>query len=137
MMDDIILNKKETIERCVKQIRTYFAMPSELAFEDDFLKQDAIAINLQRAAEQCIDLANHLVKIKKLGIPKESKDAFTLLANAGIISQELSKKLKGMVGFRNILVHDYQDLEIKVMKEIIEYHLDDLIFFTECVLEGE
>jgi len=137
MMDDIILNKKESIERCVKQIRTYFAMPSELIFEDDFLKQDAIAINLQRAAEQCIDLANHLVKIKKLGIPKESKDAFTLLANAGIISQELSGKLKGMVGFRNILVHDYQDLEIKVMREVVEHHLDDLIFFTECVLEGE
>jgi len=137
MMDDIILNKKESIERCVKQIRTYFAMPSELAFEDDFLKQDAIAINLQRAAEQCIDLANHLVKLKKLGIPKESKDAFTLLANAGLISQEFSIRMKGMVGFRNILVHDYQDLEIKVMKEVIEHHLDDLILFTECILEGK
>ncbi|MBN2093715.1 DUF86 domain-containing protein [candidate division KSB1 bacterium] len=137
MMDDIVLNKKESIERCVKQIRIYFAMPSELAFEDDFLKQDAIAINLQRAAEQCIDLANHLVKIKKLGIPKESKDAFTFLANAGLITQELSKRLKSMVGFRNILVHEYQDLELRLMREIIEHHLDDLILFTECVLEGE
>jgi hypothetical protein len=50
MIDDIVLNKKESVERCVRQIRLYYAKPSDLPFEEDFLKQDAIAINLQRAA---------------------------------------------------------------------------------------
>lgn len=135
MIDDIVLNKKESIERCVKQIRAYYEKPSELSFDEDFFKQDAIAINLQRASELCIDLANHVVKCKKLGIPKGSKESFALLAQAGIIPQKLLKQLEGMVGFRNTLVHVYQELEIRIMKDVIEHHLDDLILFTAHIMD--
>jgi len=81
-MNDIVLNKKESIERCVRQIRLYYLAPAETAFEEDYLKQDAIAINLQRACEQAIDLANYTIKKKKLGLPKESKESFRLLADS-------------------------------------------------------
>lgn len=137
MIDDIILNKKESIERCIRQVRLYYAKPSDLPFEEDILKQDAIAINLQRAAEQCIDLANHVVRIKKLGLPKESKEGFFLLAKSRIIPTELAKQLEGMVGFRNTLVHEYQQLQIKIMKDVIENHLDDLIKFTSLLMEAD
>lgn len=136
MIDDIVLNKKESIERCVRQIRLYYAKPSELPFEEDFLKQDAIAINLQRAAERCIDLANHVVRVRKLGIPKESKESFSFLAKAKVIPKSLADQLAGMVGFGNTLVHEYQDLEITIMKDVIENHLDDLITFTVFVLDA-
>lgn len=69
MMDDIVLNKKEDVERCVQRVKAYYAEASDLPFEQDFLKQDAIALNIQRAAELCIDLPNHVVKTLKLGIP--------------------------------------------------------------------
>lgn len=135
MIDDIILNKKESIERCVKQIRDYYSRPSDISFENDFLKQDAIALNIQRAAEQCIDLANHVIKIKKLGVPKESRQVFALLARAGIISGDMSKLLQTMVGFRNILVHEYQEIDIRIMTDVIENHLDELVRFTICIME--
>jgi uncharacterized protein YutE (UPF0331/DUF86 family) len=133
-MNDIILNKKESVERCIKQIRAYYARPSDLAFEEDHLKQDAIAVNLQRAAEQVIDLANHVIKKKKLGLPKESKESFDILARADVIPGELAGKLKGMVGFRNILVHQYEDLDLEIMVDVIEHHLDDLVDFTNYAL---
>lgn len=44
-------------------------------------------------------------------------------------------KLKGMVGFRNIMVHQYQKMDIKIMVDVIEHHLDDLIVFTTHVME--
>ena len=135
MMMDVILNKKESIERCVQQIRLYYAMPSELPFEKDHLKQDAIAANLQRSAEQAIDLANHVIRKGKLGLPKESKESFELLAKAKVIPPELADKLKGMVGFRNVMVHQYQELDIRIMVEVIEHRLDDLIAFTTHVME--
>jgi uncharacterized protein YutE (UPF0331/DUF86 family) len=135
MMMDVILNKKESIERCVQQIRLYYAMPSGLPFEKDHLKQDAIAANLQRAAEQMIDLANHVIRKGKLGLPKESKECFEILARAKVIPQELADKLKGMVGFRNIMVHQYQEMDIKIMVDVIEHHLDDLVVFTTHVME--
>ncbi|MBI5638935.1 MAG: DUF86 domain-containing protein [Nitrospirae bacterium] len=135
MIMDVLLNKKESIERCIRQIRLYYSMPSDVPFEKDYLKQDAIAINLQRAAEQAIDLANHVIRKRKLGLPKESKESFEILGAAKIISDELANKLIGMVGFRNIMVHEYQALDIGIMVDVIEHHLDDLIFFTNKIME--
>lgn len=135
MMMDVILNKKESIERCVRQVRLYYAMPSDLPFEKDHFKQDAISVNLQRAAEQAIDLANHIIRKGKLGLPKESRESFEILARAKVIPQELADKLKGMVGFRNIMVHQYQEMDIRLMVDVIERHLDDLIVLTNHALE--
>lgn len=135
MTIDVILNKKESIERCVKQIRLYYGLPSDLPFEKDLLKQDAIAVNLQRMAEQAIDLANHVIKTRKLGLPKDSRESFEVLAQAGAIPEPLAERLKGMVGFRNLMVHEYQKLDIKIMIDVIENRLDDLIDFTTRVME--
>ena len=132
---DIVLNKKESIERCIKQIRQYYALPSDVPFQENFLKQDAIAINLQRMCELCIDLANHTIKSKKLGLPKESRESFRLLAENNMISNELSKRLEAMVGFRNILVHGYQKLNIDIMVDVIENRLNDALDFTNAVLK--
>ncbi len=134
MIPDVALNKKESIERCIRQIRTYYAIPSDKPFETDFMKQDAIAANLQRATEQTIDLANHAIRKGKLGLPKDSRDSFGILTAANIIPSDLAEKLKGMVGFRNVLVHDYRELDLSIMKDVIEHRLDDLIRFTNDVL---
>lgn len=133
-MNDIALNKKESIERCISQIRTYYAIPAVVPFEEDYLKQDAIAINLQRACEQCIDLANHTIKTLKLGLPKDSRESFRLLATGGVIALDLARRMEGMVGFRNVLVHEYQRMDIGLMIEVIEHHLDDLIDFTNVIV---
>jgi len=134
-MNDIVLNKKESIERCIKQIRVYYASPSDIPFEKDYLKQDAIAINMQRACEQCIDLANHTIKTRKLGLPKESRQSFRLLAQSDIIPRNLAANLENMVGFRNTLVHQYQNLDIQLMVDVIENHLDDLIDFSNFIVK--
>lgn len=133
-MNDIVLNKKESIERCIKQVRTYYGLAGDVPFAEDYLRQDAIALNLQRACEQCIDLANHVIRARKLGLPKESKESFRLLAASHIIPHDLAKRLEGMVGFRNVLVHEYERLDIGLMIEVIENRLDDLLLFTDCVL---
>ena len=135
-MNDIVLNKKESIERCIGQIRAYYALPSAVEFEEDYMKQDAISINLQRACEQSIDLANHTIKAFKLGLPKESRESFRLLAIGKIIPLELAHRLEGMVGFRNILVHEYQRMDIELMIKVIEHHLDDLVEFTNCIVRS-
>lgn len=134
-MTDIILNKKESIERCIKQIRNYYNLPSDVPFAEDYLRQDAIALNLQRACEQCIDLANHVVRINKLGLPKESRDSFRLLAANKIITTELAASLEGMVGFRNVLVHEYQRLDISLMVDVVENKLDDLLVYVDSIVK--
>ncbi|MBP1751248.1 MAG: hypothetical protein H6Q57_84 [Geobacteraceae bacterium] len=134
-MNDIVLNKKESIERCVKQVRTYYGLPGDLPFEEDYLKQDAIALNLQRACEQCIDLANHTIRVRKLGLPNESKESFRLLEENHIIPKDLAGRLQGMIGLRYVLVHEYQRLDIRLMIDVIENRLDDLLLFVDCIVK--
>lgn len=129
-MNEIILNKKISIERCIAQIRRYYAIESEKPFEKDFLKQDAIGMNLQRMSELTIDIANYLIKTRKLGLPQDSADAFALLHRAGLISETMMENMKGMVGFRNVLVHEYKKLDLAVMIDVIEHHLNDPLDFA-------
>lgn len=133
-MSDILLQKKASVERCIKQARDYYATPSKKSFSDDFYKQDAVVINLQRACEQCIDMANHVVRVKKLGLPTETAESFKLLRKADIIDAKLEKKLAGAVGFRNIVVHQYQEIDYKLVGEIVKKHADDLIEFTDVLV---
>jgi uncharacterized protein YutE (UPF0331/DUF86 family) len=135
-MNEIILNKKVSMERCVQQIRRYCESPSDLPFETDYLKQDAIAMNLQRACELSIDIANHLIKTKKLGLPQDSRECFALLHRGGLIDARMAAGLQGMVGFRNILVHEYKNLDLKIIVDIIEHRLQGLLDFAGLALKA-
>jgi uncharacterized protein YutE (UPF0331/DUF86 family) len=133
-MDDVILSKKESLERCVRQVRIYRDLPSAQPLAVDFLRRDAISMNLQRAAELCLDMANHVVRRRKLGVPRDSREAFTLLESASIIPSTLAAKLRGMVGFRNILVHDYQELSMEIFDTVVANGLDDLLEFSAILV---
>jgi len=102
----VSINKIETIERCINRINeVYDNNPENL---NDYTKQDSVILNIQRACEAAIDLAMHIVSEKKLGIPQNSRDSFEVLNSNNIIDESLNKKMKSMVGFRNIAVHDYR-----------------------------
>ncbi|SHI03089.1 type VII toxin-antitoxin system HepT family RNase toxin [Clostridium grantii] len=133
MGNDVIYNKVETIERCIFRINeVYNNTPDTL---NDYTKQDSIIFNIQRACEAAIDLAMHIISEKKLGIPQNSRDAFEVLNGNNYISKDLMNKLKSMVGFRNIAVHNYKAINTNILEEIIEKHLDDLKEFTFIILK--
>ncbi|WP_257349717.1 type VII toxin-antitoxin system HepT family RNase toxin [Pseudalkalibacillus decolorationis] len=131
-MSDVVLNKVSIIERCIKRIsEEYENNPNHL---ENITKQDSIVLNLQRACEASIDLAMHIVAEKKLGLPQTSRDAFSLLESEGVITLSLSNKMKAMVGFRNIAVHDYQEINLVILQKILDDHLVDFKEFTKTIL---
>lgn len=134
MADVVILNKSASIERCLKRILEDFN-GYETVLATDFMRQDAIILNLQRACEQTIDLANHLVKEQQLGIPQTSRDAFQFLAEAGVIEHSLAQRLGKMVGFRNIAVHDYQKIDLAIVMAIVQKNLADFQDFVKIALK--
>jgi uncharacterized protein YutE (UPF0331/DUF86 family) len=99
------------------------------------MRQDAVILNLQRACEQVIDLANHLIRIKELTVPKSSRDSFKVLCDAGIIPEVLSQKLERMVGFRNIAVHEYQKIDLDIVTSIIANNLTEVHQFVKIAAE--
>lgn len=133
MNNDVVYNKAQIMERCLKRIHEEYDNNDENL--KNYTKQDSIILNIQRACEAAIDLAMFIVAEEKLGIPQNSRDAFELLCTSGVINQSLSKKLQAMVGFRNIAVHDYQAVNLDIVKVIIEKHIDDLKEFIGVALK--
>ncbi|MHB8453169.1 MAG: type VII toxin-antitoxin system HepT family RNase toxin [Acidiferrobacterales bacterium] len=135
MADDVVLNKAAIIERCLARIADeYNGHEKELS--SNLTRQDAIILNLQRACEAAIDLAMHVVRVHQLGLPQESREAFTLLQTAGILNDATGARMRAMVGFRNIAIPNYQKLSLDVVRPIFDGHLDDFRGYIASVIKA-
>ena len=134
-VDDVILAKRTSIERCIAQIESYMSQRHDIPFAQDYLTQDAVTMNIQRACESCIDIANRVVRLRCLGTPKESRDSFVLLAEASIIDTPMLRSLLSMVGFRNILVHQYTRLDPSILHAVITTHIYEMVAFAQAMVE--
>ena len=131
MPDDILINKDEIIKRCISRIKEVY----DCDFQNlkDYTKQDSVILNIQRLCEANIDIAMHVIAKYDLGVPQSSRDAFEILNKEEFIDEKLAEKLKAMVGFRNLAVNEYQKINLKIIKSIIEKELDEIERFIEVI----
>lgn len=134
--DDVLINKAATIERCVARVREEFERAGT-GFATDYTRQDAAILNIQRACEAVLDMAAHVVRRDRLGAPQSARDTLDLLAQNQRLPTELAQRLKNMVGFRNVAVHDYQRLQLPITVNIIKHHLGDFLQFSSLMLQGD
>ena len=133
MLNDVLINKAATIERCVARAREEY-LRDPASFATDFTRQDAATLNIQRACEAALDMGQHLIRRERLGVPQSARDVFTLLAQSQRIDPTRADSLKRMVGFRNIAVHDYLALQLPIMVAIIEKHLGEFLQYSQALL---
>jgi uncharacterized protein YutE (UPF0331/DUF86 family) len=136
MVDDVLINKAATIERCVARAREEYEVNPQ-GFAQDYTRQDAAILNIQRACEAALDMGQHLIRRERLGVPQSARDVFSILAKSGLIDDSLADVLKRMVGFRNIAVHDYQSLQLPIIVSIILRHLDDFLVYSKTLIQGD
>ena len=133
MADDVLLNKAAIIERCLARIaEEYQGHENEL--ETNFTRQDAIVLNLLRACEASIDAAMHVIRQRRLGLPQESRDAFRLLEEAGLLTGDLSTEMQKMVGFRNVAVHNYRNHSMEILRSILSSRLGDFRNYVRVII---
>jgi uncharacterized protein YutE (UPF0331/DUF86 family) len=128
--DDILINKAAIIERCVRRIGEEARACPLL---DDYTHIDALTLNIERACQAAIDMAMHVVADRHLGVPQSTADAFSLLQRSGIIDPLLTAALHGMVGFRNVAIHQYDQLDMNVLRWVIESGYKDCIRLGEAL----
>ncbi len=133
-MTDVLIAKQQSLERCLARVRHAWERPSTLPFEQDYDRQDIIVLNLQRACEQALDMANHAIAAKRLGWPRTSAESFELLERAGIVTAETTRRMKAMVGLRNVVVHQYQNLDLEIIASVVREHLTDLSDFARTMV---
>jgi uncharacterized protein YutE (UPF0331/DUF86 family) len=127
---ELVAKKLAFIETCVRQLRT-LARPDRIA--DDVREQRFVEHTLQLAIQAALDVSSHIISDERLGEPETSRDVFRLLERAGILDPDLGGRLERMAGFRNVIVHLYQDVDLGIVKDVVENHLDDLLQFTAVV----
>lgn len=98
--------------------------------------KDIAERNIQVAIEGCLDIAKIVISSKELPEPKDNKGVFTVLAEAGILSEASLKFLVPMAGTRNVLVHGYDKVEDSVIYGVLKRHLDDFAVFLKEIKEN-
>ncbi len=126
---DIILSKINIIKNCMMAIEKATSKEKD----SDFLLS-IYEINLQRAVQACIDLANTVIAKEGLGLPNTYRQSFEILNLHTIITDEISSKMKSMVGFRNISVHDYGQIKPEIVHSIVKNHLVDFESFYTVII---
>ena len=109
-----------------------------VSFEEYKKDRDIQAIierKLEMAIQACIDIGNHIISQQNLGSPSDYGEIFLILAQKGIISDKQSEKLIRMAGFRNVLIHEYRDILIDKVYEILQNRLSDFYDFAQTILD--
>ena len=131
MTDPELLAKKIAfVETCVSELRR-MARPDMM--EDDIREERFIEHTLQLAIQAAQDVASHIVSDERLGEPRTNRELFDLLVRGGWRSADEAVPLGNMVGFRNILVHGYGEVDLAVVRDVLDNHLDDLLRFASIV----
>lgn len=110
-VEDVLAQKITSLQRCAARARELRARAG-VEFARSYDLQDAAVLNVLRACETAIDLANMWLRRDQLGIPSESREAFAILVRERCIPAELGARLQNMVGFRSVAVHQYRTLEL-------------------------
>ena len=130
--DPVLRRKVASIEHCLDRVRSLVGTdPTRL---DDQTIEDAVVLNLQRACEAAIDAAMRVVARRRLGLPQDSREAFTLLEHASLLDGVAADRMRKMVGFRNVAIHAYQALDRAIVKRIVLEHLTDFEAFSRAVM---
>ena len=129
---DLILRRLANLETYLEQLAPYRTINVD-AYTQDWKTQRVIERTLHLAIETCMDVADHIVADRRLRVPETGAESFEVLADAGFLPKDLGTSLALMVGFRNILVHDYTRLDAAIVVRVLRTDLADLMRFRDAV----
>jgi uncharacterized protein YutE (UPF0331/DUF86 family) len=127
----LVAKKLARIETCVHELRT---LARAEAITADIKEARFVQHTLQIALQAVLDVCSHVVSDERLGEPRSNRELTTLLHRAGwIASPTLADTLSRMIAFRNILVHDYDTVNLDIVRTLVDRHLDDLLAFVSAI----
>lgn len=104
-------------------------------FNQDIDRQDIVIFNLQKAIQGCIDIAAHIISDENLGLPGSTNEMFYLLEDNGYLERNLTEKMVKAVGFRNLIAHEYEKLDLKQVHKVAQKDIRDLNAYIKAVLK--
>jgi len=126
----LVAKKLAAIETAVTELRT-LARPA--AIEHDVREARFVEHTLQMAIQALLDVASHVVSDERLGEPRTNREMVAILARHGWLPSAHVPALARMIAFRNVLVHNYDTVDLAIVRDVVEHHLDDLLGFVAAI----
>jgi uncharacterized protein YutE (UPF0331/DUF86 family) len=130
---DLLLRKVASLETYLGQLATFRDVHLD-RYRHDWQTQRIVERTLHLAIETCMDIADHIVSDRRLRVPETGAETFEILAQAGVLTTDLGASLFRMVGFRNILVHDYARLDQALVLRALREDWRDMEAFRDEVV---
>ncbi len=134
MDPDIIMRKLDSLARCVERIEQKRPETIDVLIKDIDL-QDILSINLERAVQVAVDIGAHLLADLPVPPPTSMGHVFDLLVSEGVIPEETGVELRKAVGFRNLSVHAYDQVDWERVFAIVHRRLDCFRNFARAVAQ--
>jgi len=129
----LIVSKADKVDRCLKRIFEKRSVTLK-EFLNDIDRQESILFNLQMAIQNCIDIAAHIASDENLGVAGSTNELFYLLLDNDYLSLDMTEKMVAAVGFRNLVVHEYEIVDLKRVYQIVQKDIFDLKNYIKEVL---
>ena len=133
MIDKNLIKKKlgelENYILTLEGLRTY----SITELQKNREKLWSVEHGLQLTVQLVIDMGNHILAAIGEQEIEDYVDVIDKLGERGIIPLEFSQTIRGMAGFRNILIHEYATVDIKKVYDVLHNQLDDFRKFARYV----
>ncbi|MBI2264983.1 MAG: DUF86 domain-containing protein [Armatimonadetes bacterium] len=129
----LVLRKISELETCKGQISEF----SGVALGDytsDWKTQRIVERTMQIMIESCVDVANHIISGSGMRAPTSYSDTFKILFDGHILDSELFSAMERMEKFRNIVVHQYEEVNAEIVIGILRKHLGDFDRFRDAIL---
>lgn len=127
------------IENKISYLRKYLAILegykqyTREQIEDDVDIKGMVERYLYLAVQSAIDLAGAVLSFRDLRKPTTLGETFTILEEAEIIDKNLADEMIKMVGFRNILAHDYAEINYDIVYDVLQNKLFDIEKFIQQI----
>jgi uncharacterized protein YutE (UPF0331/DUF86 family) len=128
-------NKISTIRKYLKILENYKKY-SKQEIEENLDLRGAVERYLYLVVQATIDLAETVISLKDFRKPTTFAESFLILEEEKIIDKKLAEQLVKMVGFRNILAHDYTKIDYEIVYDVLHNRLLDIEEFLKRISQG-
>lgn len=135
MLDDAVLTERlRLLAQYLDELRGFRkAARSFQVYVDNVMLRRAVERGLQVAVEICLDIGRRLIALEGFRYAKDNQDVFCILADEGVVPADLLETLLEMARFRNLIVHDYAEIDNARVYGILKKHLDDFDAYARAI----
>jgi uncharacterized protein YutE (UPF0331/DUF86 family) len=117
--EEVIRLRLSRLEESLKKLSEIAGAP-EGEYLSSWRLRDLAERNLEVAAQSCLDIGNHLISSRGLRAPQGYADVFRVLLDAGSVEAGLAGEMGKLAGLRNILVHEYLEVDHRLVHRRIQ-----------------